>query len=96
MITKNIFSNICPLDHRYYLANRAVFDELAKYLSEEAVIRYSALAEAALVKTHVYLNMEHPEQYYAAVDEAIAKDSSLATPARMVDSSTEKFASRGR
>lgn len=73
MITKNIFSNICPLDHRYYLANRAVFDELAKYLSEEAVIRYSALAEAALVKTHVYLNMQHPEQYYAAVDEAIAK-----------------------
>lgn len=71
MESKNIFTNISPLDHRYYIANKAVFDELAKYLSEDAVVRYSAKAEAALVKTHVYLNLDDPEKYYSLIDEAM-------------------------
>lgn len=68
MESKNIFSNLSPLDHRYYLANRSLFEDLEKYLSEEAVIKYSAVAEAALVKTHIYLSMEEPEKYYSIVD----------------------------
>ena len=37
METKSIFKNISPLDHRYYLANRELFDKLEKYLSEEDI-----------------------------------------------------------
>jgi len=56
METRNIFENISPLDHRYYLANKQLFQELSKYLSEEASIRYCVKVEAALIKTHILLN----------------------------------------
>ncbi len=73
MESKSIFTNLSPLDHRYYIANKAVFDELAKYLSEDAVVRYSAKAEGALVKTHVFLRHADPEKYYSVIDEAMEK-----------------------
>ncbi|MDR1893685.1 MAG: adenylosuccinate lyase [Spirochaetales bacterium] len=55
MEQKNIFSNLSPLDHRYYLANRELFDRLAAYLSEEASLRYCAAVEGALLRTHMEL-----------------------------------------
>ena len=49
MEKKNIFLNISPLDHRYYLANRELFDKLALYLSEESTIKYCVKTEIALL-----------------------------------------------
>jgi adenylosuccinate lyase len=49
MELKNIFSNLSPLDHRYYLSNREEHEALGAYLSEEAAIRHCAAVEAALL-----------------------------------------------
>lgn len=53
MEARNIFLNLSPLDHRYYLSNRDLFDALALEISEEASIRSCARAEVALVKAHL-------------------------------------------
>jgi adenylosuccinate lyase len=50
MEKKNIFLNLSPLDHRYYLSNREVHEALSTYLSEEAAIRYCLKVEIALLK----------------------------------------------
>ena len=73
METKSIFKNISPLDHRYYLANRELFNLLEKYLSEEASINYCVKAEIALIKTHIKLNMENPDEYLKEADSLIDK-----------------------
>ncbi|TVQ23265.1 MAG: adenylosuccinate lyase [Spirochaetaceae bacterium] len=52
METRSIFRNLSPLDHRYYQANRDTFEALADDLSEEALVRYCTLVEAALLHTH--------------------------------------------
>jgi len=52
MESRNIYANLSPIDHRYYSSNREHFDALARYLSEEAAIRYSVIVESALLKTH--------------------------------------------
>lgn len=53
MVSRNIFLNISPIDHRYYLANKGLFDKLASYISEEANVRYCIKVEIALLKTHM-------------------------------------------
>ncbi len=52
MLSRNIFANLSPLDHRYSL-NQAEYAQYSKYLSEEARIRYQARVEVALVKVLV-------------------------------------------
>lgn len=49
-MNRNLFSAISPLDHRYTLSAPELFEQLAKYLSEDATIRYQAKVEAALVR----------------------------------------------
>jgi len=46
---RDIFSNISPLDARYYKSNKKLLDALSSYLSENAVIRYEAAVEAAMI-----------------------------------------------
>lgn len=58
MKARNIYHNLSPLDHRYYTANKELFERLSGYLSEEAGIRYALRVEAALVKTHLHLRGE--------------------------------------
>jgi hypothetical protein len=53
MEARNIFKNLSPLDHRYYLSNRSLFENLSEYLSEEAVVRYCIKVESALPETHI-------------------------------------------
>ena len=53
MSERSIFLNLSPLDHRYYLSNKSAFDELALYLSEDAVINYTAKVEEALILSHI-------------------------------------------
>lgn len=47
---REIFANLSPLDHRYYLSDPKLGEELSNYLSEAALIRYELEVEAALVK----------------------------------------------
>lgn len=72
MLNRNIFSNLSPLDHRYYLSNREVFEKLSEYLSEEGVIRYCLLAEGALIKSHIDNFLSGEIEKKEAVDAAIA------------------------
>lgn len=53
METRTIFDNISPLDHRYSISEKAVYDKLALYISESASIRSCAKAESALIKAHL-------------------------------------------
>jgi adenylosuccinate lyase len=48
-LKKDIFTNISPLDARYYKSNARLLDTLACYLSESAVVKYEARVEAALI-----------------------------------------------
>ena len=49
METRDRFRSISPLDHRYWAANRDLFEELAGYLGEEAGVRYGVRVELALL-----------------------------------------------
>jgi len=53
MEPRDPFLNISPLDHRYWSANRELFDSLAETLSERAAVRYLVKAEASLLKAHI-------------------------------------------
>ncbi len=68
MEDRNIFKNISPLDHRYYLANRKNFDALAEYISEEASIMYCIKAECALLKSHMSLQSPAYDSFFETVD----------------------------
>jgi len=46
---RDIFSNISPIDARYYKSSRELLERLSQYLSENSVIRYEALVEGALI-----------------------------------------------
>ena len=46
---RDIYENISPLDARYYKSNKSLMEELAKYLSENSVIKYQALVEIAMI-----------------------------------------------
>src|SRR6478752_5548136 len=47
----NPFDAASPFDARYYFADRAFFERLNPYVSENAQVRYLARVEAALAQT---------------------------------------------
>lgn len=53
MVTRNIFRNLSPIDHRYSLSEADLFESLVPWLSEEASISACVRAEAALVMAHL-------------------------------------------
>jgi adenylosuccinate lyase len=55
METRDVFDNLSPLDHRYWKANKEIFDALSSILSEKAQLRWCARVEAALLITHLEL-----------------------------------------
>ncbi|MCG8480102.1 MAG: adenylosuccinate lyase [Spirochaetales bacterium] len=66
-----IFRNLSPLDHRYHLANEALFDRLADLLSEEAAVGQCVRVEAALLKRlilHLLGDDPRRDEYLAAAD----------------------------
>jgi adenylosuccinate lyase len=48
-VERDIYSNLSPLDARYYKSNKRLLDEISSYLSEKSVIRYEAVVEAAII-----------------------------------------------
>jgi adenylosuccinate lyase len=53
MEARVIFQNISPIDHRYSVSEKALFDSLGAWISEEAAIASHAKAEIALVAAHL-------------------------------------------
>ncbi|GHV84889.1 adenylosuccinate lyase [Spirochaetia bacterium] len=53
METRDIFRNISPIDHRYSVSEKTVFDGASAWLSEEASISACVKAEIALVIAHL-------------------------------------------
>ena len=53
MESRPVFRNLSPLDHRYYDANSEAFSALADHLSEEGLVRYCTVVEAALLSEHL-------------------------------------------
>lgn len=50
---RSIFKNISPLDHRYYLSNKELFEALEDYISEDGAVRYLLQVEGALLIAHL-------------------------------------------
>jgi adenylosuccinate lyase len=69
-MSRDIFLNISPLDHRYSVSEAAVFESLSAYISERAAVRYCARAEIALIKTHLALRNQLTVPLKAALDRA--------------------------
>lgn len=66
------FRNLSPLDHRYYLANRELFERLADCLSEEAVVRQCVRVESVLLAhliRHLVPASPDRDAYLRAADE---------------------------
>ncbi|MDR2245989.1 MAG: adenylosuccinate lyase [Treponema sp.] len=53
MEDRNLFQNLSPIDHRYSVSEKDVFDSLLPWLSEEASITACVRAEIALVTAHL-------------------------------------------
>jgi adenylosuccinate lyase len=53
MEARNIFSNISPIDHRYSISEKTIFESLSAWLSEEASIAACVKAEIALICAHL-------------------------------------------
>ncbi len=51
MNEKDRFSLISPLDHRYYFANKQLFQTLQHYISEDASVQYCIKVELSLLET---------------------------------------------
>jgi adenylosuccinate lyase len=47
MEVRTIFQNISPIDHRYSISEKALFDALGAWISEEASIASNVKAEIA-------------------------------------------------
>jgi adenylosuccinate lyase len=67
METRDIFENLSPLDHRYWKANREIFEALSSCLSEKAQVRYCARVEAALLATHLEMRGKAEPSLLASV-----------------------------
>ncbi|MDR2494955.1 MAG: adenylosuccinate lyase [Spirochaetaceae bacterium] len=79
METRTIFRNISPIDHRYSLTDRALFDALGAWLSEEAAVASCVKAEIALVLAHLSVR----GGLTAALEETLAKTAALVDPAEV-------------
>jgi adenylosuccinate lyase len=62
MELKNIFTNLSPLDHRYYLSERREHEALERSLSEDAAVRYQIAVEIALLKNLIPFAVEDKKE----------------------------------
>ncbi len=68
MEARPIFQNLSPIDHRYSVSEKALFNSLVPWLSEEAAVAACVKAELALVKAHLAIRGRSAEA--SALDEA--------------------------
>jgi adenylosuccinate lyase len=71
-VVRSVFKNISPLDHRYALSEKAVFDALEPWLSEDASVCACVKAEVALVRAHLKTRGLFSDKLGAALEAACA------------------------
>ncbi|MDR1148348.1 MAG: adenylosuccinate lyase [Spirochaetaceae bacterium] len=71
MLERSVFQNISPLDHRYSISEKEIFDAVSAWLSEEASIHACLKAEAALVAAHLRVRGKLDETARRQLDEAL-------------------------
>jgi len=72
MQARSIFQNISPIDHRYSLSEKTLFEALVPWISEEAAVSSCVKAEIALVKAHLTLRGQDTQELLAALKKAEA------------------------
>lgn len=72
MEPRDIFDNLSPLDHRYWQANKDIFDALSRHLSESGQLACLARVEGALVLAHLEARGLADDSSRAAVEAAVA------------------------
>ncbi|MFP4510636.1 MAG: lyase family protein [Spirochaetaceae bacterium] len=70
MESRDIYRNLSPLDHRYWLSNREVFERLSSIVSELASVRYCAQVEAELCIALLEIEGLHDQAIFSAVRSA--------------------------
>jgi adenylosuccinate lyase len=70
MEARDIFRNISPIDHRYSISEKDLFDRLVPWISEDAAVSSCVKAELALVKAHLSVRGSGTAELLAAVDAA--------------------------
>ncbi|WP_010254655.1 lyase family protein [Treponema primitia] len=73
MEARNIFQNISPIDHRYSISEKDLFDSLSAWISEEASIASCVKAEIALVIAHLSVRGSLTPALKASLEAAGAK-----------------------
>ncbi len=63
------FLNISPLDHRYWAANKALFNSLSETLSEKGAVRYLVKAEISLLRVHIKSHFNNTPELLAVIKE---------------------------
>jgi adenylosuccinate lyase len=71
-MSRSIFRNISPIDHRYSISEEAVFNSLVPWISEEASIAACVKAEIALVTAHLSIRGALGPDKRRALEEAAA------------------------
>ncbi|GMO54563.1 MAG: lyase family protein [Termitinemataceae bacterium] len=72
MEMRSVFDNISPLDHRYSISEKNVFDNLGKYLSENASIEACIRCEIALIIAHLKVRNIYTEEKRILLEKAAA------------------------
>jgi adenylosuccinate lyase len=70
MEARNIFQNLSPIDHRYSISEKKLFNSLVPWISEEAAVASCVKAEIALVKAHLAVRKMATPALIASLDEA--------------------------
>jgi adenylosuccinate lyase len=79
IISRSIFRNISPLDHRYSISEEGLFDALTPWLSEEAAVASCVKAEIALIIAHLRIR----NSLTPALREALEKAEASTDPAEV-------------
>ena len=72
MEARSVFRNLSPIDHRYSISEKSVFDSLTPWLSEEALIAACVKAEAALIIAHLTMRGKLTPAVRAELEKAAA------------------------
>jgi adenylosuccinate lyase len=73
MEARTIFRNISPIDHRYSISEKILFDSLVPWLSEEASIAACVKAELALISAHLRVRGKLTADIKVALEKAGAE-----------------------
>ena len=67
MEARDVFRNISPIDHRYSISDKSLFDSLVPWISEDAAVASCVAAELALVRAHLTVRGEGSPSLSAAL-----------------------------